>query len=190
MDLLEAVSKTYSARLFAIARAQGLDPSDAEDAVQEAFARFIELGASEKVSTLDEARAFLAVVVMNFAKNARRRHHRKRPHVGLDSIAKLEDSAALADERLDSEQRLAKLRSCIAELEEVPRRIVSLRLIDERSGSEVAESVDLVPGYVAVLLHRAKKDLCRCILTRIRDVESIRVDGSSRHRPLVPPQGG
>ena len=164
MDLLEAVSKTYAARLFAIARARGLDPSDAEDAVQEAFARFIELGASKKIATLDEARAFLAVVVMNFAKNARRRHHKKRPHIGLDSIAKLEDGATPPDERLDTEQRLAKLRSCIAKLDEVPRRIVSLRVVDERSGSEVAESVDLVPGHVAVLLHRAKKDLCRCMI--------------------------
>lgn len=164
MDLLEAASSTYAARLRAIARAQGLDPFDAEDAVQEAFARFIELGAGARVESLDEARAFLAVVVTNIARNARRRHHRKRPHGSLELIAAVEDVAPLADQRIDTEQSLTKLRSCIATLDEVPRRIVSLRVIGELSGSEVAKSVDLVPGHVAVLLHRAKKQLCRCMM--------------------------
>jgi RNA polymerase sigma-70 factor, ECF subfamily len=166
MDLLEAAFTSSVDRLRSIARARGLGPSDAEDAVQDAFARFLELGAKRKISTVDEARAFLAVVVVNFARNARRRHHRKRPHLEVDRVAGLRDPTPLADERIDDEESLAKLRSCIATLDEVPRRIVSLRIIGELSGADVAKSVDLRPGHVAVLLHRAKKDLCRCMLTR------------------------
>ena len=157
--MIEAVHG-YAPRLRAIAQARGLSAIDAEDVVHEAFARFIEL--APRLATIDEARAFLATVVMNLARNARRRHHRKKPHVAM---APIEDPSPLPDQQLDTEQTLAKLRSCIATLEEIPRRVVSLRVIQELSGSEVAKSVDLVPGHVAVVLHRAKKDLCRCMLS-------------------------
>src|SRR5688500_8195587 len=98
MTLLEA-AHAHTARLRSIARAQGLDPIDAEDAVQEAFARFIELG--PRITTLDEARAFLATVVVNLARNARRRHHKKKTHVPIGPI---EDTSPLPDQRIDTEQ--------------------------------------------------------------------------------------
>jgi RNA polymerase sigma-70 factor (ECF subfamily) len=42
-------------------------------------------------------------------------------------------------------------------------RVVTLRMLEEVSGSEVAVMLDLQPGHVAVLLHRAKHDLVRCM---------------------------
>src|SRR5687767_14774829 len=167
-DLLAQVSGSYRDRLRAIARAQGIAPADAEDAVQEAFARFLELGAARKIATLDEARAYLAVVVINTARNARRRHFRRKPHASIDPTLDLADDAPPIDQRIDTEQRITTLRSCIASLDDVPRKIVSLRVIGELSGSEVANSVDLSPDHVAVVLHRAKKDLCRCMINRSR----------------------
>ncbi len=164
MDLLAAVSESYRARLRALAQAQGLGPDDANDAVQEAFSRFLELGAARRVSTLDETRAYLAVVVTNAARNMRRRHHRRKAHVTFDPTFSLADPNPLPDEQLDAEARLSKLRACIDTLEEVPRRVVSLRVIGELSGSEVAKSLDLTPNHVAVVLHRAKKDLFRCVV--------------------------
>jgi RNA polymerase sigma-70 factor (ECF subfamily) len=58
-----------------------------------------------------------------------------------------------------------QLAGCMAKLDDVPRRIVTLRILEEHSGAEAAEALGLTPGHVAVLLHRAKKDLERCMLT-------------------------
>jgi RNA polymerase sigma-70 factor (ECF subfamily) len=55
------------------------------------------------------------------------------------------------------------LRGCVARLGEIQRGVVTMRMLDGLSGEEAARALDLTPGHVAVLLHRAKRALQRCI---------------------------
>ena len=54
---------------------------------------------------------------------------------------------------------------CLATLSEIQRAVVSLRLVDEVPGEDVARLLDTTPGNVAVLLHRAKRALHACLPT-------------------------
>jgi RNA polymerase sigma-70 factor (ECF subfamily) len=41
--------------------------------------------------------------------------------------------------------------------------VVTLRLLEERPGEDVAAALGITPGHVAVLLHRAKQALRVCM---------------------------
>ncbi|MEY4580500.1 MAG: hypothetical protein RL701_5203 [Pseudomonadota bacterium] len=100
--------------------------------------------------------------VRNAARNWRRRHRRLKPHHRLDDIS-------LAADGGDSEQLLAvaesslRLQVCVAELRDVERAVVTLRLLDERSGEDVAQALGLSRAHVDVLVHRAKALLRVCM---------------------------
>jgi RNA polymerase sigma-70 factor (ECF subfamily) len=51
----------------------------------------------------------------------------------------------------------------VNQLGELQRKIVSLRMLDEVPGEDVATMLGLSAGHVAVLLHRAKASLRTCM---------------------------
>ena len=69
-----------------------------------------------------------------------------------------------ADELLACAEAHVRLRACVAELCEVQRSVVLLRLLDERPGEDVAAVLGISRGYVDVLMHRAKAALRACML--------------------------
>ena len=56
-----------------------------------------------------------------------------------------------------------RLAGCMRTLAEVPRAVVTLRMLDEVPGDDVARILGITPGHVAVLLHRAKANLLACM---------------------------
>ena len=52
---------------------------------------------------------------------------------------------------------------CVQQLGEVQRQVVTLRMLEELSGTEVARQLGLSPAHIAVVLHRAKEALRRCL---------------------------
>jgi RNA polymerase sigma-70 factor (ECF subfamily) len=42
--------------------------------------------------------------------------------------------------------------------------VITLRVLEELSGHEAAEALGVTPNHVNVLLHRARKELERCML--------------------------
>jgi len=48
-------------------------------------------------------------------------------------------------------------------LAEIQRAVVTLRMLDEVPGEDVATALGITPGHVAVLLHRAKGNLLTCM---------------------------
>lgn len=158
------LSSEQGARLFAVARNQGLDPEDARDAVQEALSSFVALARARDLcaASVDSA-AYLTALVVNIARNMRRRHHRRKPHERGDVIEKLEDANADVEALLAQKESARELHGCLETLDDVPRKIVSLRIIEDVSGSEVAKLLDLTPNHVAVMLHRAKRSLSSCL---------------------------
>src|SRR5262249_32767176 len=116
----------------------------------------------EQPRSLGEQASLLAGMVVNLARNKRRRHAHTRPHQGLDAIeATLDphDSEALVAHAEDC----VPLRSCVARLCKSQRTVVMMRLLEERPGEDVAASLGLSRGHVDVLLHRAKASLRTCM---------------------------
>ena len=56
-----------------------------------------------------------------------------------------------------------RLRGCVKSLGDVQRAVVTLRMLDELDAPDVARTLRISPGHVAVLLHRAKANLLSCM---------------------------
>ncbi|MEZ4407673.1 MAG: sigma-70 family RNA polymerase sigma factor [Polyangiales bacterium] len=148
--------------LSAAARREGLSPEDAVDAVQDALCAFVTLARAGNAPA-DRAAwpAFVRAMVTNAARNRRRLHHRARPHLPVESAPPDEEgSPAEMAERAEDAHRL---RLCITRLCGPQRAVVTLRLLDERPGDDVADALGISRGYVDVLLHRAKAALRACM---------------------------
>jgi len=69
----------------------------------------------------------------------------------------LESLLAQAEEHL-------RLRACVARLCDTQRAVVTLRLLEEQDGKDVAEALGISRAHVDVLLHRAKGRLLACMI--------------------------
>ena len=69
-----------------------------------------------------------------------------------------------AADLLDRAEAHLRLRGCVDMLGQLQRQVITLRMLEEASSAAVARELDLGAGHVAVLLHRAKKAIERCLL--------------------------
>jgi RNA polymerase sigma-70 factor (ECF subfamily) len=153
--------------LVGVARHEGLGPEDAFDAVQEAFQTFLTMPeARPLLEQPEESRKLLVAVTRNVARNRRRLHANARPHTSDPTV--LEDLAADAagvEDTIAAAEEHVRLAGCMLTLAEVPRTVVTLRMLDDLPGEDVARLLGVSPGHVAVLLHRAKARLLDCMST-------------------------
>ncbi len=163
LDALSALLAAHRGALVHTARREGAGPEDAVECVQDALCTFLRL-AQEGGVPEDAARwpAFLHVTVQNAARNLRRRHRLARPHAPLDEHAAAADGP-VADELLAFAEERVRLHACVAELCEIQRAVVTLRLLEEQGGEDVAAALGISRGYVDVLLSRAKASLRSCM---------------------------
>jgi len=163
-EVIARVARDHTRELAATARQEGLTVDDALDAVQEALHRFLTLRAERGLEPEPGAvRAFLTALVRNEARNMRRRHHRSSTHEDESSTAALAAPLPSSDAALEAEEDRVRLMGCVRQLDARERAVVTLRMLEELSGAEVAQALGLTPGHVAVLLHRAKRDLFQCM---------------------------
>lgn len=160
---VEHLAREHTRRLAGVAQREGLAGEDAVDAVQEAFVTFLQLPQARAMVREDDAvAAFLGAIVRNAARNARRRHHRSQPHVPIEDNP-LPDDGTSTDAWIARAEQHAALLGCVQKLGEIQRSVVTLRLLEEMSNAEVSEALGLRPNRIAVLLHRAKLELQRCL---------------------------
>jgi RNA polymerase sigma-70 factor (ECF subfamily) len=158
---------THRGRLYRLARREGLREEDALDCVQDAFHTFLLLPqARQLVESSDDSIKLLSALVRNHARNRRRRHEVARPHDSDDeSLAQLAAEALSVDELIAQAQDFALMVGCLDHLGKLQRAVVSLRMLDEVTGEDVAAMLGLPSSHVAVLLHRAKQSLRTCMLS-------------------------
>jgi RNA polymerase sigma-70 factor (ECF subfamily) len=164
-DWIAGLARDHAGRLAAIARREGIGASDALDVVQDAFHTL--LGRPDVARLRSDpggAARLLATIVRNAARNLRRRHHHARPHVDL-AASELVAPEPRPDAALEQAITATQLVGCMARLGDVHRQIVTLRVLEEVSGDEAARALGLTTNHVAVLLHRARKELERCMLS-------------------------
>jgi RNA polymerase sigma-70 factor (ECF subfamily) len=154
-DWIAGLARDHAARLAAVARREGASAIDALDLVQDAFHTLLRRPEADSLRERpDEAVRLLSVIVRNAARNARRRHHRSRPHEDVELAIDTPPPDVLAHERLGR---------CMAKLGEVHRHVITLRVLEEWTGDEAAHELGVTPNHVAVLLHRARKQLAECM---------------------------
>ena len=154
-------------RLIGIARNQGVDGDDALDCVQDALLGFMELPQARSLVSDEEGTAkVLSVLTKNVARNHRRRHHRAKPHLSDDeTLEAIGSDNQSVDELVVVAERHVQVLGCLAQLRKVQRRVITMRLMQDMPGEDVAEACGATSGHVAVLLHRAKAALRDCIAT-------------------------
>jgi RNA polymerase sigma-70 factor (ECF subfamily) len=167
LEELDALQRTQRGALLAAARNEGVSPEDALECVQDALCTWLR---AERDGELPPARpsriAAAFTMVRNAARNERRRHHRSKPHLPLergDGMEWLPGDAPDAESLLTHAEETVRLRACLATLCGAQRAVVTLRLLEERSGEDVAHALGLSRGYVDVLVHRAKASLRACM---------------------------
>jgi RNA polymerase sigma-70 factor (ECF subfamily) len=164
LDRLTALVRSRRSALVALARAEGVTPEDAVDCVQEGLCTLLD--GARRGELPDDARVWpgiLAAMVRNAARNRRRRHFRARPHDDLDEHPLPARGTLSADELIAQAEEHVRLNACVEELCEIQRAVVTLRLLEEQPGEDVAKALGISAGHVAVLLHRAKAALRACM---------------------------
>ncbi|KYF73002.1 RNA polymerase sigma factor [Sorangium cellulosum] len=167
-DILSHVShlvRSERSALAALARAEGVTPEDAVDCVQEGLCTLLTL-AQQRGALPEDAGAWggvLAAMVRNAARNRRRRHFRARPHEDVDAHPEAAGDSPATDEAIARAEEHVRLRACVEELCEIQKAVVTLRMLEEQPGEDVARALGISAGHVAVLLHRAKLALRACM---------------------------
>lgn len=162
--LAEDVVRQHRARLLRVARHEGLLPEDALDGAQDALITFLSRpDAARLAANPTEAAAMLTTLVRNHARNRRRRHHNARVHTP-ELLEELTANTPDAEGALLQAEERVRLKACVAGLGELQRRVVTLRMLEERPGEDVAQLLGVSANHVAVLLLRAKAALRVCML--------------------------
>ena len=167
LDWTTRLVHTHRGRLFRLARREGLRDEDSLDSVQDAFHTFLLLPqARQLVESNDDSLKLLSVLVRNHARNRRRRHEVARPHDSSDeALAVLTAEESPVDELIARAEEFALMVGCLDHLGKLQRAVVSLRMVDDVPGEDVAAMLGLAPAHVAVLLHRAKQNVRSCMLS-------------------------
>lgn len=163
LETLTHVVRSERAALARVAQREGVDQEDGIECVQDALCTFLDmLPRGQAPAEPAEWGFFLAGIVRNAARNRRRLHAVARPHAELGADARAADDGV--DELVIRAEEHVRLRACVVELCEIQRAVVTLRLLDEQPGEDVAGALGISRGYVDVLTHRAKAALRACML--------------------------
>ena len=178
---LDRVVRQQRAGLVRVARREGLGAEDALDCVHDALCTFLQLsldgGLPEAAAERD---AFLAGIVVNTARNKRRRHHVARPHEAIDAVERSAGEPSV-EALVAHAEECVRLRGCMHRLCGTQRTVVMMRLLQERPGEDVAAALGITRGHVDVLLHRARAALLVC-MRGAGDAESAGVSPSAQPR--------
>lgn len=160
-----AVYEAYAATVFRWATRLGGPQADVEDITQEVFVvvdrSLANFRGESRLST------WLFGITAKVAANERRRRKHRRwwfrlvPHAGEASSAGQASSNDAAfgagpPEELERRERRALFHEALEALNERQRRALVLFELEELSINEVAALMELKPGNVRVLLHRAR----------------------------------
>ncbi len=147
---LEEVFSRYSSLLFRIALVQMQNREDAEDAVQDAFVKYL----SSSAVFFDESqeRAWLVRVLTNTCRDLQRRR-RVREALPLDEALEI---PSMSDESHG-------VFSAISHLSEKHRTVIVLHYLEDFSVDEIAKALSLTHSGVKMRLMRGREELSQIL---------------------------
>lgn len=154
-------------RLYTIALRQLGDPRDAEEVAQDAFIRAWRAMAGYEAGRTRELRLrpWLASIVINLARNRRRRRVDRHPPVGLEPMLLAGSDPLGPDRRPGPHEQVARresagdLAAALLALPPGTRAAVVLRHVDGLTVGEVAAALDRPEGTVKSLVSRGLAQL-------------------------------
>ena len=129
----------------------GIAPQDADDIVQEAFAR---LESYTRAHELRSREAFLVTTALNISRDQARR----RAHVletGEFDLEAIVDSAPQPEERLRTQERLRRADAGLAQLDPVTHRCLLSQRLDGMSFPQIADREGMSVAAVEKRVTRA-----------------------------------
>ena len=162
MELHEFAAELYPHASLLLRLARRWAGADADDLVQETFARA--LAARHRYQVGSNGRAWLCRILCNLAISERRRRARdERLRTRVIALAPAPPSSEPEPHALDD----ADLVAALAELHPAERRILELAEIEELSYREIARALECPVGTVMSRLHRARRRLRQAAQARL-----------------------
>lgn len=131
------------------------NPQDAEDAVQEAFIRLWQK--RDRVPVDEDLAAYCQQLVRNLCIDSLRRGRLAETDVMAENVRVADGQ--LASAKVENEEAVAQVEQAIQALPENQQRVVELRVMHDRSLSEIEQETGFSAVNVRVLLSRGRKKL-------------------------------
>lgn len=147
----------------AFVRSVVLNHHDAEDVIQATVSYIAHHYADFDPSTSFEA---WAISVARY-RVLEHRHQNQRKPLLLDDDALDALSKAMTSEAKDIDDRLEALEHCIGRLSDRHRDVLDMRYSGTHSREEIADTLDIKPQSVSVLLRRIRQVLAECVSQRM-----------------------
>jgi RNA polymerase sigma-70 factor (ECF subfamily) len=145
----------YAGTLYRVAFSVLRNPSDAEDAVQEAFIRV--LRHRDTLSEVRDQRVWLIRIVWNIVLD-RKRRAKTRPET--DDVAELVRvlpcGGLSAEEQASAAQHHAHVLACVEQLPAKERQVLMLSAFEELNSVEIASVLEITESSVRSRLFRAR----------------------------------
>jgi RNA polymerase sigma-70 factor (ECF subfamily) len=152
---LAALVDQYAGALYRVAFSVLRNPSDAEDAVQEAFLRV--LRHRDTLGEIRDHRVWLIRIVWNIVLDRKRRAKTRPETDDVTELARVLPSTGLtAEELAAAAQHHARVLACVEQLPAKEREVLQLSAFEELSGVEIAAVLRITESSVRSRLFRAR----------------------------------
>ena len=168
-EILRTVVRENLPMLLRAARAAGLSPDRAEDAVQETLLTF--LRRAHEFDGRAQVRTWLYGILVNKAAHERAGARRAGETEDIDAVVESRFDASGRwsrpprgpDARADLPRVRAWLDDCLDTLPDRRRSAFVLREVEELPTAEICKILDVTPNNLGVLLFRARNGLRECL---------------------------
>jgi RNA polymerase sigma-70 factor, ECF subfamily len=159
----------HARRLYRGARGMGLEPTEAEDVVQDVFLTF--LTSLDRFEGRSEVGTFLFGILHHKVQERRREAARANRTEPIDEALESRFHAdgrwiqppVLPDRAVEAREAGVAVRQCLDRLPPLQREVFHLRQVEELPAAEVGDMVGETGNNVGVLLHRARLRLRDCL---------------------------
>jgi RNA polymerase sigma-70 factor (ECF subfamily) len=152
---IAALVDQYAAALYRVAYSVLRNPSDAEDAVQEAFLRV--LRHRHTLTEVRDHRVWLIRIVWNIVLDRKRRAKTRPETDDVSELARVLPSTGLSAEELAAAaQHHASVLACVDRLPTKEREVLLLSAFEELSSVEIAAVLGITESSVRSRLFRAR----------------------------------
>src|ERR1017187_7110787 len=150
-----ALVSQYAGTLYRVAYSVLRNPSDAEDAVQEAFLRV--LRHRDTLEEVRDHRVWLIRIVWNIVLDRKRRAKTRPETDDVAELARVLPASGLsAESRAAAAQHHAHVLACVDQLPAKEREVLMLSAFEELSSVEIAAVLSITESSVRSRLFRAR----------------------------------
>lgn len=154
-EILAALVSQYAGTLYRVAFSVLRNPSDAEDAVQEAFMRV--LRHRDTLAEVRDQRVWLIRIVWNIVLDRKRRAKTRPETDDVAELARVLPSGGLsAEARAAAAQHHAHVLACVEKLPAKERQVLMLSAFEELNSVEIATVLGITESGVRSRLFRAR----------------------------------